>query len=296
MAFDLQSWLDEATKRAGLSQQERETLAGAITSTPKIQTYLEESSLRQSDYDRNMNRLKAEHQQRLDEIAAKEAEVDGFQKRIGGWYDENNGKFVKTQEELETLRVREVQLQERMKSLASRYGVPEEELNIPTTTTTTTTPPPAPSFDATKFMSREEAEQFGRTMPLVTAELQELVEEHRELFGKPLRGSRELVAKAMKTGKTIRSVWEEEHKVADRKRQMDEEAVQRRIDTAVAERELKVRSEQNLPAPRPDAQRSPIVDRFAKDRSTTERTTDPGRGLRNALAAYNEGKYRGNAA
>lgn len=293
MALDLNGWLEEATKRAGLSAEERRLLEGVV-SKPGLSTYLEESGLRQSDYDRKMNKLKEEHEQRLAEIAEKEAAVDRFAAQNGQWYSENSGKLTKAERDLQTLREKEAALTEKMRGLATRYGVPEDELNLPTPTTPAAATA-APAFDTSKFVSRDEALKEMAAMPLVTAELQELAEDHRDLFGKPLRGTKELVQKAIKANKSIRQVWEEENKVADRRRANEEAAINKRIEDAVRERETKIRSELHLPEPRPHEQHSPIVDRFAKGRAA-DAGKDPSRGLRAALAAYGEGKYRGNAA
>ena len=293
MALDLNGWLEEATKRAGLSAEERKTLEGVLGSKPGFTTYLEESGLRQSDYDRKMNKLKEEHEQRLAEIAEKEAAADRFATQNGEWYAQNNSAFIKAQKDIATLREKEAALTERMRGLATRYGVPEEELNIPAPVAPAVPDAAAPAFDTSKFVSRDEAMKEMAAMPLVTAELQELAEDHRDLFGKPLRGAKDLVQKAIKANKSIRQVWEEENKVADRRKANEEAAINKRIEDAVRERETKIRSEVNLPAPRPTEQRSPVVDHFAKGRVAEAK--DSGRGLRAALAAYNEGKYRGAA-
>lgn len=288
--MDTAAWLEEATKLSNISAEDRKILESVIAKNAGLATYLEESGLRQSDYDRNMNKLKAEHQTRLQEVADKEAAAEKFAQQNGEWFSQNNGKFTKATADLETARVKEAQLVERMKRLATQYGVPAEELDIPASAAPVTPPAAAPAFDEKKYVSREEAIKEMSAMPLVQAEMYELGEEHRELFGKPLRNAKQLVQKAMKENKSLRQVWEDENKVGDHRKAMEEKSVQARIDTAVTERENKVRSELNLPAPRPAEQHSPIVDRFAKP--VAQPKTDPGRGLRAALSAYGEGKYR----
>jgi hypothetical protein len=289
--MDINAWLEEATKRANIPAEDRKILEGLVSKNAGLATYLEESGLRQSDYDRKMNKLKEEHQQRLEEVAEKEAAADRFAAQNGEWFNQNNSKFTKATQELEAARVEKAKLEERMRGLATRYGVPDEELNIPVSAAPATPPAAAaPAFDEKRFVPREEADRFARDLPLVTAELHELAEEHRELFGKPLRGSKELIQKAMKQNKTMRAVWEEENKVAERREAMKEQAIQSRVDSAVQERETKIRSELQLPAPRPQEQHSPIVQKFAK--ATVDPKVDPGRGLRAALGAYASGKYR----
>lgn len=286
---NLQAWLEEASKRAGLSSEEVANLNAVFGKNEKLANYVEESGLRQSDYDRKMNTLKAEHQARLEEIAEKERQADQFAARNGEWYNENNAKFQKTQKELEALRVKEATLVTKMKSVAERYGVPEEELEIPVSAAPVTPAAAVPAFDATKFMGRDEAMEFGRNLPIVTAELNEIAEDHRDLFGKALRNQKGIIEKALKVGKSIRQVWEEENGVAERRTKLAAEARQREIDEAVNAAVTKTRSELNLPAPRPEAERSPIVQRFAPAARTE--TKDPGRGLRAALSAYADRKY-----
>ena len=67
--MDINAWLEEATKRSNIPAEDRKILEGVIAKNAGLATYLEESGLRQSDYDRKMNKLKEEHQARLQEVA-----------------------------------------------------------------------------------------------------------------------------------------------------------------------------------------------------------------------------------
>ena len=293
--MDINAWLEEATKRANIPAEDRKILEGVIAKNTGLQTYLEESGLRQSDYDRNMNKLKTEHAARLQEVADKEAAADRFATQNGEWFNQNNGKFTKATQDLEAARVKEAQLVERMKALATRYGVPEEELNIPVSAAPAAAAAAVPAFDEKRFVNREEAERELRGSLFFQAELDDLVDEHRALFGKGFKKA-EFTKKALQVAgtagntKKLRDIWEDEFKVADKRKELQDKDVEARIATAVQERETKIRSELQLPAPRPQEQHSPIVSKFTK--SAVDPKTDPSRGLRNALSAYSGGKYR----
>lgn len=292
-----QEWLEEATKQAGLSADEQAALSNVFTKNTKLAKYVEESGLRQSDYSRNMARLKDEHESRMAEIAEKERAADQFAAQNGQWYAENNTKYQKTLKEIEDLRVQQAQLQERMKGVASRYGVPDEELHLPVVNSPVNAPVVnTPTFDESKFVSRDAAERELRGSLFFQTELADLIDEHKELFGGRGFNKTEFTKKALdisaKSGgaKKLRQIWEEEFKVADKRKELDEQQIQARINAAVAERENKIRSEVHLPAPRPAEQRSAVVDRFAK--SAQPEKGDPGRGVRAAIASYYEGKDR----
>ncbi len=162
--MDINAWLEEATKRANIPAEDRKILEGVIAKNTGLQTYLEESGLRQSDYDRNMNKLKTEHAARLQEVADKEAAADRFATQNGEWFNQNNGKFTKATQDLEAARVKEAQLVERMKALATRYGVPEEELNIPVSAAPAVPPPQPfqPSMRSASSLAKKATGNFAQ--------------------------------------------------------------------------------------------------------------------------------------
>ncbi len=123
----------------------------------------------------------------------------------------------------------------------------------------------------------------------------DLVDEHRELFGSKSFNKTAFLNKALEISrknpnKKLREIWEDEFKVADKRKELQDKDVEARIATAVQERETKIRSELQLPAPRPAEQHSPIAGKFTK--AATDPAKDPSRGLRAALEAYGSGKYR----
>ena len=138
-----------------------------------MQTYLEESGLRQSDYDRKMNKLK----ERARDPASRSRRERSRRPiaspaQNGEWFNQNNGKFTKATQDLEAARVKEAQLVERMKALATRYGVPEEELNIPVSAAPAATAAAAvPAFDEKRFVNREEATANFAAAVLIQAEM-----------------------------------------------------------------------------------------------------------------------------
>jgi hypothetical protein len=88
----------------------------------------------------------------------------------------------------------------------------------------------------------------------------------------------------MQAGKPIKEVWEEEFKVADRQKQIQEQEIQQRIDAEVNARMTKFMSEHNLPVQPSQTAGSPILAEFkppAQDRSQMS-------GVDAAVAAFNE--------
>ena len=78
---------------------------------------------------------------------------------------------------------------------------------------------------------------------LLPAEINDIVAEHQELFGKPPRGMRAIVERAIREQRPIRDVYEEEFKVADRRTELDAQAREAEITRRVEEKLTAYRTE-----------------------------------------------------
>jgi hypothetical protein len=86
--------------------------------------------------------------------------------------------------------------------------------------------------------------------------------------------------------RSLRDLAEEKYQFTSLRESKAKEAQEARERQLVAEAEARVRSELNIPTPRPGIPRAAI---FSGDKTLE---TSPGAGVAAAIAAFNEGKYR----
>jgi hypothetical protein len=133
--------------------------------------------------------------------------------------------------------------QERIRRLATQAGVdPEEWLKD---LSTTPSPPPeskkpvvdSPMLDSTKLLQQSGLQAWNAFRSSV--EMQDIINEHATLFGKPLNNALALVDKLQdrvkRTGNgnlTLRDIWHDEYKVPEKRQELQEAQVKKREDDA----------------------------------------------------------------
>lgn len=278
MSFSIEKWLDEVAADGSLSPEERTAALKALGKDPKIAKRIEEGQLRQSDYSRKQ-----------EELRRKETETTQLIQANSNWKREAEGKLAKAQADLESERTTRAQYEAKIRTIASEYGLDEKEL-LPAPAAT-----PAPATTTTErkeaspdYVTREVFERAADVNLRLPAAIADLAAEHQELFGKPLKGASELVSKAISTGKTLRSVWEEANDVQNRRDTLAREAQEAHDEKVRSEERAKILSETHLPVSRPDAPRSPIF----SNAKTSENSVNSQRGVAAAMRSFNQGTYR----
>lgn len=278
----------------------------ASLSKPGAMKFLEESQLRQSDYSKKMN-----------ELSEKEKATVGLQNELVKWKTDAEAKLQAASLTARQEAEQRAMLDARLKNVCETYGIDPASIGM------TVTPPnpnpnnpnPAPNTNNPQnpeFLTRKEWDEqqklVARQYPHLPALLYDLGAQHQQLFGKgfsdyeytpqggeKLTGTQALVQKALDTGKNLKQVWEEEFKVPERRKQQEEEGVQKRIVEAVQKREAELRSELKLPPPARPGTSSPVLEQF---RASNPQTGQPElSGPEAAARAWAEHKYgTGNAA
>jgi len=136
-------------------------------------------------------------------------------------------------------------------TLAQSYGIDEAELKAmaaapPPASSTTSVPDPTRQ---SAFVPREAFVEFAQTQPLIAAEIADITAEHHELFGKALKGTRQLTEKAIREGRTLREVWEEANGVPARRQEIETQTREAEIQRRVQEEVTKFRTANSIPAP-----------------------------------------------
>lgn len=102
-----------------------------------------------------------------------------------------------------------------------------------------------PGFNPKEYIKVSDIESFMDKAGSGLADMQELAAEHFELFGRPLTGieaMRKMVV-ASRGQKTLRTVWEEQHKVADKRNEIAAKKQQEHDDKIRQETEARIRQE-----------------------------------------------------
>lgn len=289
--------VEEWVKELGLTAEQRSALE-PVFGQPELQEKVKGSVLRQSEFTRRMQALDKQKADLEAAIAQREAKVIKDAQDLGTWKEQADSTIVANRKALEDAQLKHFQLQQRMTALATQYGVDPKEWGVDEQAKPPATQSPA-TGDAEpdkRYFTREEAQKFAteiKVTPYVAAEIEDIVDEHRALFGKGL-SRRELVANAQKNNRSLREEWETSHEVAKRRQEIEEKKIEERINTRVAEERTKILSEHKLPVTRGAESGSPLLAmRDDLKLAGTDRSTKQGASAVDAaVSAFNAGKYR----
>lgn len=268
-----EQWLEGLKAQGKLDEEKLAAIKSALT--PEAEEYIGGSVLRQEDYSRLANQVKA-----------KEREVLEFQTALSEWKGSAEAEFLAMQRAKAAAEAEAV----RLRTLAAAYEVPESELGKATAMADpqTTQQVPPQQIDTSEFIKTKDAQEAMINALKVQNKLLSLAAKHQTYFGKPL-DDEELVDRAIRNQRTIEAEWEETYKVADKRSEIAQ-AAQAAHDQRIREEErAKVLSELKLPETRPGAPTSPIAEMY-KDQVALSQ--DQQSGLQAALEAYGAGKYR----
>lgn len=284
MPFDLNAWLDDLAAEGALTPEQRASTAAAL-GNEKVLRRLEEGQLRQSDYSRNMNELKK-----------KETETTQLSTQLQQWKNNADQKIAELNSQLENRDMTVAQFQAKMKRIADQaenYGIDLKDLGVSPeeiSKTVATVVPQPDKFDARVGAIETSLREAARYYPLLPAELADLKDDHLALFGEPLR-TRPLMEKLLTEAEAgravnVRKLWEQEFKVEDKRKQVQESEIQKRIDSEVKKQVTQFQSENHLPGQRPASLRSPVLAAFDHSKKS-----DAMSAVDKAVNAFNEGKY-----
>jgi hypothetical protein len=293
-APEVESWISEL----GLTPEERKVFDPFLDKPERIEK-VKGSVLRQSEFSKKMQALDKQKAELEAAVAEKERIVAEDAASLGTWKQTADKTLADNQKALEDAKTKAFRLEERMKSLATQYGVDPKELGLDgepkPPETKPSLVPDASEFDK-RYLARGDADKLlaeVKSSPFIAAELEDIVDEHRTLFGKGVN-RRELVSNALKNKRTLREEWETSNEVAKRRDELKEKEIEERINAKVAEERTKILSEHKLPVTRGAESGSPILGmRDDLKLAGTDRSKVTGAGAVDAaVAAYNTGKYR----
>lgn len=307
--WDYKSWIQEAAKQAGLDDDAAKQLE-TVFGNEKVRKYAGESFLRQSDYSRKQNELKAK-------IQTKEAEITAYEGRLHDWENQTKEEIAKTERARDAALKNLNKLQEQFKTTTSKlksgydeYGLPVPEgvrwePELDPMDAAPAAPVAAPTGAKTvennpNYVTREDyAKALNASLDL-PFELLDIAEQHRELFGKGLTNMAELKRMALAEKVPVREVWERENNVSGRRQELAQEDFNRRVNEAADAKFQEKMSNAMTPNPSREAHRSAVLNhRFSLPNGEENKTPaapqgekDPMRGVMAAVQAHMRGDYK----
>lgn len=315
MAFDqagLQSWVNGL----GLSDTEKTSVLASF-GRPEVLSKVGDSILAQSDYSRRMDELKTKENSLQSDfqkrIADEEKKTTDFVNSTGSWKAEkekilNDAIAARAAAENALAKV-----QADIKNVYTEFGIPEDRLpKVASTMTPTPTPSnnDLPNRDLEgKFASKDYVEGLANNVLKLPAIISRLDREYERLFGReaPLVDWEKVIDDARASKRTLVQEFETQFKVPERRAAIAKEAHDREI--ADAEKRGAESARSKLLAENPgfstnvrtdDRGHSPILVDAARRadaareaaKTSGHPVVDEGRGVRAAITAFREGRYK----
>jgi len=290
MAFALKEFL----KDLGATPEEEAILEKAL-GTPERLTLLEKNQLRQSDYSKMADGLKAEQKKltdasaKLDAEAAEWASLSASEKEAA----------TKLRDSLNATEQKVLALTQRVTKIATDAGLdPQKALEGIDQTPPKKEELKVDPIDTSKFVGVEQFGTMSEYMFNLSLELPMIAAEHLELTGKRLdtRALRQEIQKrAGVKGANLdpRAIWEETNDIPKIRETKTQEARALEITQAEARGAERARSEAALPIPPSGGQRSAVLRGVGGEEHKSKLQRPAAEtGIRTAAQALATGKYR----
>ena len=306
MPVDLNKWIADLE----IPADQRQVVLDAIgKGGEKTLKHIEEGILRQEDYSRKQNELAAEKTRLENEYKAKNGEVETFKGELVTWKSGSEKKLQDAVSAREKTEQALAKVNEKIRSLATQYGIPDEEVKSLTSEIPNRedgnqrrTEELGRDFNG-KFVSKEEFDSTARNVVKIPAILLGIQNEHLRLFGAtgveldPLQ----LIEDAEKNKRTLRQEWETKFNVSARREEIKKQQQEAHDAELVKKTEESVRSKMFAEHPelgqtirKINTQGSPVLasarERM-KDVKPDPTFVDESRGVRAAIEKFNSGDY-----
>jgi hypothetical protein len=304
---ETQAWLEDLRKTGQLSDEQFKLLGG-VFDTDAVDKFVKESVLRQSDYSRAQNEVRATQEAVAKaqlELQQKEQQLESFRGELTSWREGAQGEYNKALQEREKASNRLATALNRVQSVAAKWGIPADDLKDlfeegQTVTNQNTNATGGINLEELekRFLTAEQmkklAQEAGFQDILAQADIQDFTEEYRDLHGSAPRGVRAAVEEAIRAGKPVRTFLEEKFKMGEARKAAEEAAIQKRIDAAVQAKTMEILSDPHRVQPgmqgRDDLHGSPVL----RDGGIpAPKDENSGSGVSAAMAAFASRKYKG---
>lgn len=294
---ELQTWLDQV--KDSLSKETRERLEQDLA-TEAAATKFKDTILARSDYSRAMDQLRAEEQKLKAEADKSTQEATALIGANKKWREDNVKAYETAIKERETAFAELEAHRARIKVLAEQGLIDPED---PTLAVAAQVKPKDDGGNGkgTNYLTQEALMEAlaKKDAELVSAiaNFEDLADEHFQLTGQRLKRADFMQAMIKNPNKTMYQVWEEGYGITQKRKELEEASIQRRIDEARAEERAKVLSERATDALNPNpaslsrGDDKHIISLFTSDKNNARQT---GRtpGVAEAVASWERGEFR----
>lgn len=213
----------EILKRAKVSEEKQKEIEAAISGIDGLITEVESGYMRQSDYSRKQDELKAERE------------------RIQENWNKANEEYLRMQTELEEVRSDADSTKAEKAEAERKAKQAEEKLKS------------MPNIDPAKFLSVEDFEkkqrEYAAAQTAYFGDVLDIVAEHESIF-KTRINPKQLIQEASAAKKTPMDYWNEKYQVEAKKKEISEKAEAEKIAAAEKRGYEKHIAEQANPATR----------------------------------------------
>jgi hypothetical protein len=245
--FDLKQWIKEIKAKGDLPDDQVQQLE-TILGPDKVKSALKDSV----SYKQDHTRKTMEAAELRKQAEADKAQLEQERQQLAQWRDGVQSQLDDAYKQYQDSNISAATLKARIQTIASKYGIPEQELlagELPPDVQPTKGTPVA-TFDTSKFLTKDDLDkQFNglKNMDaMIQAELYDISADHQDIFKQPLRGAKDLVKEAIQTGKPIRALWEEKNNVQAKRDEVREASI-RADERQKAETEIRAKySEQHV--------------------------------------------------
>jgi hypothetical protein len=298
LSKETEAWLGGLEKDGKLPKEVLDSLRTAAGASTDTDNYIKGSALRQEDYSRNISDLKAAQKLVEDSQKAlqqKEADVTRYQAELGTWKAGADQNYTKALEEREKADKKAAAAIAKVRTLAIANGLNEEDVLKDLDVTPTSPANKEAPFDTSKFLTREEVQRVTQEAALLDANIYDVAERHKELFGARL-DTKGLVERAIKSGVGIEALWKQENKVEEKLEQKKEEVLRTKLQAEFDQKETALRSSLSLPIPRAGREADPYTSHKLFENPAIKHAAEQENsgGVSAAVAAFNTGKYTQN--
>ena len=288
LSNETSAWLNDLKAQGNLDDATFNALKASLEGNDKADGFVKDSVHRQADYSRAM----AATQAAQEELRKREAALTNYQAELGTWKEGADKTFQQAIKDREDATRKLNNTLSRLRTTAVAAGMSEEEvlkdLDAPPVVKE------KESVDTSHFVTRDQIMQTVQESALIDAAIYDIATEYHELTGAPLRDAAKLVGEAIAAKKPLSQYVAEKFNFSKLRNDRAEAGIQTRINEAVAAERAKILSDATLGNPRgtgrDDLKGSPILGTELK---APQPGAQPGGGISAAVAAFQQGLYKG---